>query len=79
MNRIYILSGFREDCLCRQRRHEWKFGRRSFSDNELMFAQAQLAEHVQLADKGWKFERRLLLNNELMSAETDKGCEYDII
>ena len=46
---------------------------------ELMFDQAQLAEHVQLADKGWKFERRLLLNNELMSAETDKGCEYDII
>jgi len=40
---------------------------------ELMFDQAQLA------DKGWKFERRLLLNNELMSAETDKGCEYDII
>ena len=46
---------------------------------ELMFDQAQLAEHVQLADKGWKFEIRLLLNNELMSAETDKGCEYDII
>ena len=65
--------------MCRQRRHGWKFERRLLLNIELMSDQAQLAEHVQLADKGWKFEIRLLLNNELMSAETDKGCEYDII
>ena len=30
--------GFREDCLCRQGRHEWKVERRSFSNIELMSA-----------------------------------------
>ena len=55
--------------MCRQRRHGWKFGRRSFSDNELMFDQAQLAE----------LERRRGVNMISFNMPPYTGKEMDYI
>jgi len=65
--------------LCRQRRHERKFERRSLLNIELLSAKisslSMLSELI-LADKGCKFGRRSLLDIELISAEAEMGGKY---